>query len=323
MPWLAVALRAVPQGRGGHVRLPAGEWLLARARRGAERAANWRQWLIDGSGLEAGVLERLPAGPCAHMTRHGALPGGTWACARPVHLLTGLDHLQLSPAPLDLDAQEGAALLADINRHLDGTGWRFHPSHDGEWMLECPQAICCTTLEPSLAAGRNLRELMPGGPDGARVRSLMNELQMLLHAHPVNESRERRGEPTVNSLWLWGFGAALPPAARLLPTLYADDAWLEGLWRAHGAAVRPLAQFDRGVKLAGTLLACWSSVPATSPDEYLAQLEAQCFLPARAALQAGRTGGIDLLAGEVVFTVSRRARLSFWRRPRPLAEALS
>ena len=47
---------------------------------------------------------------------------------------------------------EGAALLADINRHFDGTGWRFHPSHDGEWMLECPQAISCTTVLAAMAA---------------------------------------------------------------------------------------------------------------------------------------------------------------------------
>ena len=37
---------------------------------------------------------------------------------------------------------------------------------------------------------------------------------MLLHAHPVNEAREARGEPAVNSLWLWGAGPRAAPGRR-------------------------------------------------------------------------------------------------------------
>ncbi len=320
MPWLAAAARSRP---GGSSRLPAAEWLLARAKRLAGPGADWRQWLIAGSGLDGDLLQRLPAGPCAHAAQSGSLPGGTWACARPVHLLTGLDHLQLSPAWLELDEEEGAALLADVNRHLAGTGMRFHPSRKGDWLLECAQSVACTAVEPELAAGRNLRELMPGGPDGVRVRSLMNELQMLLHEHPVNELRERRGDPAVNSLWLWGFGVASPPDTTPLPELYTDDSWLEGIWRAHGAAARPLAEFGRGVDAGRTGLLGWSSTPAASADECLAHSESLCFVPARSALQDGRVDGIDLLAGESAFTVARRARAAFWKRARPLAEVLA
>ncbi len=38
---------------------------------------------------------------------------------------------------------------------------------------------------------------------------------MLLHDHPVNEARERRGEPPINAVWLWGGGRlAAPDRAR-------------------------------------------------------------------------------------------------------------
>ena len=42
------------------------------------------------------------------------------------------------------------------------------------------------------SSGHNVHDFMPAGRDGARVRSLMNEMQMLLHEHPVNERREQR-----------------------------------------------------------------------------------------------------------------------------------
>ncbi|MGB5105049.1 MAG: hypothetical protein WBO04_17260, partial [Steroidobacteraceae bacterium] len=315
------ARAAVRDGRPA-ARLPALEWLLARARR-TEQSSAWRQWLLASCQLDEDVMRRLPAGPCAHAAMHGVLPSGTWACARPVHLLTGLDHLQLSPAHLDLDATESTTLLADINRHLDGTGYRFHLARDDDWLLECDRSLDCTTVEPTVAAGCNLRELMPGGRDGAQVRSLINELQMLLHEHPVNGQREQRGVPVANSLWLWGFGAASPPAPVALPPLYTDDPWLAGLWRAHGSATLSLGEFAQVARERSDALLGWSSIPAPDADACLVQAESAVMAPAKATLESGGTAGIDLLVGESAFAIGRRSRLAFWKRSRPLAEVLA
>ncbi|HSC98716.1 MAG TPA: hypothetical protein VLI21_07425, partial [Casimicrobiaceae bacterium] len=35
-----------------------------------------------------------------------------------------------------------------------------------------------------------------------------NEIQMLLHEHPVNAAREARSEPPVTGIWFWGGGTA-------------------------------------------------------------------------------------------------------------------
>jgi hypothetical protein len=42
-------------------------------------------------------------------------------------------------------------------------------------------------------------------------RHAINEAQMVLHAHPVNQARQAAGQPVVNSLWPWG-GGRLPAA---------------------------------------------------------------------------------------------------------------
>jgi len=39
-------------------------------------------------------------------------------------------------------------------------------------------------------------------------RTLLNEIQMLLFNHPINQQREARNLPMINSGWLWGGGRA-------------------------------------------------------------------------------------------------------------------
>ena len=69
--------------------------------------------------------------------------------------------------------------------------------------------------------------------------ALLNEAQMVLHAHPVNEAREARGEPAVNSLWLWGAGRAARRARRW-QSVAADDPAVLGARGLAGARQRAL-----------------------------------------------------------------------------------
>ena len=57
--------------------------------------------------------------------------------------------------------------------------------------------------------------LLPQGADALLVHGWVNEIQMLLHEHPINAAREARGALAVNSLWLWGAGRLVQPAASL------------------------------------------------------------------------------------------------------------
>jgi hypothetical protein len=320
VPWLAATVSHATDGRGDPVRCPAGEWLLARAVRTVAGATDWRRWLVRETGLPDDALRRWPAGPCAHAARHGSLPAGTWAIARPVHLLAGLDRLRLAPDRLAIDAVEAQALCADLNRHFEESGFRFHAGPDGDWLLECREPLECDSVDPVLAAGRDLRDLLPAGRDGARVRSLQNEIQMLLHDRAATAGGDRSGAALVNSVWLWGFGAGAAPIPASLPALYTDDAWLAGLWRAHGAAPLAIAQLAAGAWPRGTVLVGWSGTPAPDAREAVAVLEARGLAPLRAGLLAGRVRCVELLAGDFVCTTRRSDRWKFWRRPRLLAE---
>jgi hypothetical protein len=243
-----------------------------------------------------------------------------------VHLLTALDHLQLAaPVPLPLDATESADLLATLNDHLAGSGFALHPLPGSSWLCECPPGLEFTADEPSLAVGQNLRELLPTGRDAGKVRALVNELQMLLHEHPVNERRLTRGQLPVNSVWLWGAGTANQPGATTPELLLTDDPWLAALWHLHGGRVQSpdvlAATLEKESIDVRVALAPMMSVHRVRED--LRWIERVILAPARAALTAGRVSRVALHAGRDVFEVSAGARWAVWRRARPLAEVLA
>jgi len=251
--------------------------------------------------------------------------GQTWARAEPVHLLTAIDHLQLaSPVPLPLEASEPGPLLETLNAHLAGTGFDIRALADGGWLCRCPDGFECETVDPIDALGRNLRELLPSGRDAVRVRSLVNELQMLLHEHPVNERRAARGLPPVNSVWLWGMGAVREPTAAVKGDLLTDDAWLAALWRRHGGRVRSPTELAHAMQEGGADLrvASVAGRDGRSAVDVMHALETYVFAPVRAALAASRVSRVSLHVGRRALDLTPSVRWAFWRRARPLAEVL-
>jgi len=308
--------------RGGVPRLPAAEWLAARGERHPAGERGWRDWLLEGSGLGADVLERFPAGPCSAALVGAGPDAGKWARAEPVHLLTALDHLQLgAPVPLPLDARTSDRLCADLNAWLAGGGFRLQATSSG-WLCACPDDLDWTAPDPALALGRDLRESLPGGRDATRVRAMVNELQMLLHDHPINQHRAEQGLTVVNSVWLWGVGRAGERCGAAAGTLVTDDAWLAGLWRLHDGDRQPV---ERIATLVGAAPADLRIAVAHGPtqgeaSDWLAAIERDVLQPARAALLAHRFRRVMLHTGTTVVDLPAVARWRFWRRPRPFDE---
>jgi hypothetical protein len=324
LPGLADAARRCA-AQGASPRLPQAEWLLARGRRRPSTVPAWREWLLAGADLGPDVLERFPAGPCTHAARTGQRPTVRLARAEPVHLLTALDHLQLAaPVPVPLDATESDAVLATLNGHLEGSGFVLHADGGQGWLCECPPDLQFTAVDPSSAVGLNLRGLLPDGRDAGRVRALVNELQMLLHEHPVNERRAASGQPLVNSVWLWGAGSAGEIHGAARGVLVTDDEWLSGLWRLHGGRLRPAR--DLAASLAdeegSVLVAIAPTVTGGGAAEELQRIDQTVFAPVCAALAAARIQHIALHLGGAELDIPAAARWEFWRRARPLAEVL-
>jgi len=309
-------------------RLPALEWLLARGRYSGRIEKSWRAWLLERCGLDPGLLRQLPAGPATRLASERPLADSDaqawWLCAQPVHLLAGLDRLQLaSPRVLVLQPAEAESLCDSLVATLAPSGLRLELFDATRWLLRSDEPFEVENVEPAAALGEDLRTLRPQGPHARRLLALRGEIEMTLHEHPVNVARERCGLPVVNSLWLHGAGRVATLAPFELPPLASDDLWLRGLWRALGASVEPLTEVPSAGGGRSSVHARSVEALAGMSAEELRELDSQLVEPVRAALASARLESLDLLLGEEAWRVTASDRWRIWRRTRPLHRAAS
>ena len=158
---------------------------------------------FSGSWSDA---EREALGVAVHVNA-----GNHFATATPLYAALGLTDLTpLDPALIALNDQESRALCEAADQHLGADGVRLTFVDVNTWLVTCATEISVLTERPDWLIGEPLRPNLPRGKDARLVERWMNELQMVLFAHPVNAAREERGLPPVNLVWLWGFGAHHP-----------------------------------------------------------------------------------------------------------------
>lgn len=172
-----------------------------------------------------------------------------WGLVTPSHWQLGAERCTMAdPAALALDEQESHAFFDAVRETFTSEGFVFAYGAALRWYLAHEVLAALPCASPDRVIGRNVDLWL--GKDAAlrRVRRLQSEVQMTLYTHPLNDSREARGLPPVNSFWLSGCGVAQAERAadvqiddRLrAPALGADwPAWAEA-WRALDAG--PVAQ---------------------------------------------------------------------------------
>lgn len=220
--------RPLLQEIGSLPRLPALDNLLARGHISPQPAIGLTAWLCRAFGVAK--QQDWPIAPLTLLAQGGQPGSHYWLRADPVHLRIALDRLILSDSrSFGITAEEAEALISSLNRHFQADGWTFFAPTPTCWYLRVEQAPILETTPLAEAAGGYVENHMPRGADAPHWRALLNELQMLVHEHPVNLAREDRDEPVINSVWPWGGGtlAALP--AKLPGKLWADDALAQAL----------------------------------------------------------------------------------------------
>ncbi|MDB6011959.1 MAG: hypothetical protein JWL65_4209, partial [Gammaproteobacteria bacterium] len=249
----------------------------------------------------------------------------------------------------------------DFNRTFGDSSLRLTPLAAGDFLMQGPATLTAATTEPALALVADLEASLPKGNEAKALKRLGAELEMWLHAHPLNETRRRRGELPVSTLWLWGgtpaqagqtpvFAAGGPdsaagahvatPTQQLAPpassntqtTLaFGNDPYLVGLWRVHGDQTHVLPDqltdlltnpHPQRAVLVTEITSMLHLNPHWTVLEALAEIDRRFVSPAIAALGEGSIESVVLIANDTQWRVRRRDRLKFWRRPRPGISAL-
>jgi len=277
----------------------------------------------------------LPVAPLSYLADCGEAPTQYLMRADPVHLRADQSRLRLFEShSFFISRDEADALVESINAFNAGRGWRLIAPQPQRWYLSLPASPQLQTCTPAQAAGRDIDAFLPQGQAARHWQAVITELQMLLHDHPVNLARAQRGEPAINSLWLWG-GGVLPVSLRAQPdVLYADDALALGLARHAGIArgdvpTRPEPLWAESVGGNRLLVLGTLAWPAYYDDvegwlAQLAQLESAWFAPLLAALGTGCIGALTIeTCNGRRFVTDRRRQRAFWRRTRPFERRLA
>ncbi len=134
-----------------------------------------------------------------------------WLVAEPVYLKPDRDALALFRGThLEISSDEATALIATLNQHFAQDGLKFAAATPARWYVQCPVNTAPSASSPSWIAARGeLFTHMPVSAAGAlNWRSILNEVQMLLFNHPVNEKREAAALTPINGVWVFGGDAA-------------------------------------------------------------------------------------------------------------------
>lgn len=312
--------------------------LLARSRHLSFETIDTTAWLC-----QAFEVEKQLDWPVAPLTLaiDGGEPGDAyWLRADPVHLQARRDQLRLAESDmLGISQQEADALAAILNRHFADHGMTFLAARPGRWYLRLARRPEISTCAPGMAAGGNIDAFLPAGKDALRWHGIANEIQMLLHEHPVNKAREARNELTINSIWLWGGGAKTAVPGRHFSAVWSDNALAAAL--AAGADIHAAALPGHGTGWLDTTrkdaasgdahhLIVLEQLDAAAKygnaglwRENLVALERDWIAPLLLALRQRRLSRIALVA-----TGARRCErfeagpldlLRFWRKPASLS----
>jgi hypothetical protein len=318
------------------LRLPGLETLLARARTEFMPAIGKEAWLCQSFGVAR--QRDWPVAPLT-LARDGIDPGNRyWLRADPVHLQLQRGRLTLiDGAMIRLTAEESEAIVQSLNLHLRDRGLRLLAPDPVRWYLETGHEPDLSTHPLSEVRGRRIDAYLPTGDAAAQWHSLSNEIQMLLHQHPVNGEREGRGALTVNSLWFWGGGrktdadaggyaavwsdeptAGAPGQAAALPVHSVPDtaaAWLEQA--PDGTGLTVLNGLDAAAAYGNVLE--WR--------QEIERLDQYWFSPLIGMLRRGNLASLRITATDdiregLAVALSRRDLWRFWRRPRPFCSLL-
>ena len=267
-----------------------------------------------------------------------------WITADPVHLRFEQERLILAGGgALDIDEEEATALVDALNGHFPELGV-FHAAAPDRWYLRLDDSPAKEALlrlaapAPSAVIGRSVEGLLTELTEERELRRLLNEIQTVLHAHPVNQKRDMAGRATINSLWLWSGGGLPQPmdTGAAFDAVYSADALARGLARfGRIADFPPVNNADALVETTSARHALVVLDDLSGPVQYedsaryrhtLLDLESRWFGPAWQALIDGRLGQLNLVAPCVFGQLSREARRSakwrFWCSPKPLAHAV-
>ena len=230
--------------------------------------------------------------------------------------------------PLYLYHDDAVTLIALLNRHFATDTIVFAAPRPSTWFVRAATTPAIDTSPLDAVMGRAIYRHLAHGAEAKKWQRWQDEIQMLLHDHPVNQARETQGLAPVTGVWLWGGGRLADVAAPRARRAFAAAGEPGDLVRAFAIlagqaadALPPdfsatMSRMEPSVDVVVSLAPC-------NGDDDARRFATAWLQPAVAALEDGVIDALELVADGRGTAVtwraerpSRFARLaSRWRAP--------
>ena len=289
----------------------------ARARAPAELAAQLARYVGSAYTADAAAVAAALALPAA----------SAWLFAAPVWLRP--DHAGiylLGSRPLQFSAADATACCAELNTWLVQDGMRMYPVTPSRWLLALPEACAVQWTPLADAIGCDLRQVAPQGEGNLRWQSRLTEWQMLLNQSPLNQARQQRRLPPVQSIWLWG-DAPVPQSESFRTTtemplaVMANDSLLQQVYRRNSPeSNQPLVQLlqlaaPRASVIDERLYDAFVHGDSAGYQQAFDGVWHDTLLPLVAATRSRQIGELQLYPDDgFVYRLRAKAHWQFWQR---------
>ena len=191
---------------------------------------------------------------------------------------------------------------------------------DGRYLLQLKQFDSPTHYPHPLSIfGKSISPFIEQSREILPWYRLVNEFQMFMYQHPINQRRQLEGRLAINSLWVWGAGER--PALDLQPLWYCDDPLLNRFASSMGLPVESCRNIVAGddsndaIIVDLRLLQYLKSGLDWNLGELLLDIERSILEPVLESLPR-RPGPLKLRGGyHLDFELKPADRFKFWRRP--------
>ena len=240
-------------------------------------------------------------------------------CANPINLQVGTDEIVLSPEPIDdLSKADANELIEGLNKHFAQDNWEFVVSDSGNWYLKHPSNEQINTIPLSQARGKSIAKHLPQSST-LNWHSLQNEIQMLLHMAPLNQTREIAGQRPINSLWFWGTGKPTILKHKF-DTIWGDDAVVDTIALAANIPKKSLSKLSNSLNRGKHIIILNALYQPAVIDHYedwenqLQQLENSIITDIMKIAKKQKSALIINDCNGKEFTIKQKKLWKFWRK---------